>query len=225
MEKKNKKAKDFIDEFITWLKESPCPEAVELIGFKEASLKEYENASKELNISLPPGFLSLIEERGRFYFILNELFMETCDPHEDVVAKNAYWHIGTPAFNGVVIASPSTLINGRKDVLFALKDRCEWLDLIPIATTRGDFEEGWVLDLRSKTSKNEYSIAPYNMDSLFEYDDTLENNKAPLTDSILGFDNWIGVILNRYQRAMQQANPAALKEEIKATIEYGLDPE
>jgi hypothetical protein len=218
------KASEHIDKFKSWGEDSHFPEISRyFIQFEDSSkyLDEYKKLEKSIGLRLPESFFDLLEEKGRL--ILNIDFLEPLDvfqDFEDALQKNVYWHIGAPSFNGLVIMTPEEMINAYEQIQFALgKKHHRGKYWYPIATTRSDMEEGWLFDMFFEEKNKTSLVAPYYMDCIFRYDDTLELEEK-LTMSIENFDNFIGDYLIRLQRQLLKLNEKDIRILIDKQINY-----
>lgn len=217
------KASEHIKEFLEWVTISPYPKLSEyFITFEDPSkyFDEYRKLEQTIGLHLPNSFYVLLKECGRM--ILDLTFIDPIDifqDYEDTTKNKVYWHIGAPTSNGLVIMTPDEIINSHEAILFGLGKHHErgskWF---PIATTKSDMEEGWLIDLSFNNENFDNPIAPFYTDSIFRYDNTLENDeKLPM--SIDSFDDFIGDYFFRLKRQLSKQNSLEISVLIESQIQ------
>lgn len=218
------KASEHIDKFKSWVENSHFPEISKyFIRFEDSSkdLDEYKRLEKSIGLKLPESFFDLLQEKGRLMLDIDFLDpLDVFQDFEDTLNKNIYWHIGAPSFNGLIIMDPEEMINAYEQVQFALgKNHPRGKFWYPIASTRSDMEEGWLFDMFFAEQDKTCLVAPYYMDCIFRYDDTLEPEEK-LTMSIDNFDDFIGDYMIRLRRQLLKFNERDIRILIDEQINH-----
>lgn len=225
------KASEYIQSFKAWAEKSPFPEIGNyFLGFENTSsyFDDYKELENIIGLRLPENFLVLLREQGRL--ILDISFIDPIDifqDFEDTVNGRTFWPIGAPSNNGLIIMTPDEIVNAYEAIQFALgKNHPRGSNWYPIATTRADMEEGWLIEQTFNYENNNNPIAPFYTDSIFRYDNTLEANEK-LTMSIDNFDDFIGDYFSRLKHQLLKLNKRELRiliddqiQNIKKNIKY-----
>jgi hypothetical protein len=213
------KASEHVTKFLEWVKNSPYQKLNEnFIKFEDTSsyFDDYKKLEEVIGLHLPNSFFNFLKECGRMIFDIS--FIDPLDifqDYEDSINKKIYWHIGAPISNGLVIMTPDEMVNFHEAILFGLgKHHARGSNWYPIATAKSDMEEGWLIDQTFNDENFNNPIAPFYTDSIFRYDNTLENDEK-LTMSFDNFDDFIGDYFFRIKRQLLQQN----SQEIRVLIE------
>jgi|GEM_PF-5889602 len=219
------KAAEKIHQFMAWIAESSFPELPDyFIRFAHAG--EYREAYRELEgkigLRLPRGFYELIESAGIPSFDLD--FIEAIDvlqnSDDNSASTQAYRDMSGPLFNGLIVMKPGEMAAAHEEILSVLgSSHPRGRYWYPVATTRGNRDEGWLLDTRFAAEYNESPVAPYRLEDIYSYHETLEEDE-PLAMSIATFDEYIIDYLDRLRNQLMTADAGAVRKNIKEQIDY-----